>query len=210
MELSIISIQDGILLGLRFPFESKLRIAGILGAEALDSPGVHVVQNISTSDVLIELPGPSPLSQEAMDIERAIHATDGGWESVQTGSFLLHQIRPNLRCNMVSPLAALTALQRNVGDGISYLSKQGEIFLSQYSIEVLPARAAGSRNGYLCGPDAVKYTGIASSRLLRYEDMHIEHALRSELQGLGHLFALTVGAALHLVKSAAPHRPKNS
>ena len=113
---------------------------------------------------------------------------------------------------MVSPLSALAALQRNVGDGISYLSKQGEIFLNQSSIELQHANAVESRSGYLCGPGAVDYRGTSTSRILGFDEMRIElePAFRSELQGLGHLFALTVGAAMHLVNSAAPHRTKNS
>lgn len=230
-DLSVISIQDGVLLGLRFRFDQQLAVTGIIGSESLDEPGMNLVQSVMESDLVEQLPSSELLLPEEIKRERTIHMLDGvGWTSEQTGNILLHQNRLDLRCNMVSPLAALAALQLHVGSGITYLSKQREIFLNHGSIELRSASpdtfsSEGLSSGYVCGPDAahvVRSMGSAKpmstanqmdgAKLLSFAAMHVElgNALRSELIGLGHLFALTVGAALHLVKPAAPHTRQNS
>lgn len=213
-DLAIISIQDGVLLGLRFKTDTQLRITGIIGSDALEEPGAHVVQGFGDSEIVTRLPfGPS-LSSKDIATERSIHMLpEGHWYSEQTRDILLHQFRQNLRCNMVSPLAALAALQLNAGGGITYVSKQREIFLNQDSIELRSVASAQEPRGYVCGSDTSQLaldSGDAS--LLSFESMRVEvkDSLRSELRGLGHLFALTVGAALHLVNSAAPHTINNS
>lgn len=211
-DLSVVSIEDGILLGLRFSYEGRLRIRAIVGAEALEDAEAIVVQGFSGSDVLVQLTESTHLDEADLEKERQIHMLDEHWYSSQTGAFLLHQFRTDLRYNMVSPITALDALQRSIGEGISYFSKQREIFLNRGSIELLTPGAADGRAAYICGPAATRYAHVASSRVMDLSDMRIdlEHSLRSELQGLGHLFALTVGAAMHMVREAAPHTLENS
>lgn len=218
-DLSIISIEDGLLLGLRFRAEDKLTITSIIGSEALDATGTIVVQGFEPGDMMTRLASSERPSDQARTREREIHMLTGdGWVSEQTRDILLHQNRAGLRYNMVSPLAALAALQYELGVGITYLSKQREIFLDQGSIDVRTFNAQsfpGSlRPGYLCGPGATHaLQSNGSLELLSFEAMRVElrNALRSELQGLGHLFALTVGAALHLVDLKPLHNtPDNS
>ncbi len=211
-DLTVVSLQNGILLGLRFRDDGKLRIIGLVGSEALAEESTNVVHGFAPTDVVSQLPSEASLNGSEITRERAIHMVDDDrWVSEQTGPFLLHQNRPNLRCSTVSPLTALAALQLSVGDGISYLSKQREIFLNQGSIEISTVFAADRRSGFLCGPDAALHAD-AHKRLLGFSDMKIEleNALRSELQGLGHLFALTVGAAMHLVNTADLHHTLNN
>jgi hypothetical protein len=210
-DLSVISIEDGFLLGLRFRCDRKLLVTDIIGSEALDEPGIVLVQGFSESDHLVRLPSQDRLSDIAIGIERRIHMlAEGEWHSEQTSDILLHQFRPNLRSNMVSPLTALAALQQDLGAGVSYRSKYRDIFLNAGSIQLSPNIATSDVDrGYLCGAEASHKMSRSSmqARLLRFEDLSIElgMAVRQELAGLGHLFALTVGAAMHVVKTADLH-----
>jgi hypothetical protein len=209
-DLSIVSIQDGVLLGLRLLYDTRLLVTGIVGSEALQRQQTYLVQGPGEEDILVRLCDRAAISSEAIAIERSIHMLQPEeWHSEQTGDILLHQKRPDLRYNMVSPLAALAALQRNVGSGITYLSKQREILLREDSIELSPALSP-DHTGYVCGPEASRRT--AHQQLLGFERMAIDihPSIRKELMGLGHLFALTVGAAMHLVTTAAPHTPIHS
>jgi hypothetical protein len=212
-DLAVVGIEDGIVLGLRFRDDATLRVVDIVGSEAMDEPDAFSVHGFAESDLVIKLPSDDRLDDRSTEQERRIQMLpDRGCYSVQTADILLHQIRPNLRYNMVSPLAALAALQRDLGAGVSYLSKQSNIYLDDDSIRFgIDAVRSGDRSGYLCGAEASReISSSGSARLLRFEDLSIEldMAVRPELEGLGHLFALTVGAALHVVNTAASTHTK--
>jgi hypothetical protein len=210
-DLSVISIEDGFLLGLRFRYDGKMVVTDIIGSEALDEPGTLLVQGFSETDHLVRLPSLDRLSDTEIALERRIHMlAEKEWHSGQTSDILLHQFRPNLRSNMVSPLTALAALHQDLGVGVSYQSKYRDIFLNAGSIQLSPdITITDVQVSYHCGAEASRERNGSSeqARLLRFEDLSIElgMAVRQELAGLGHLFALTVGAAMHVVKTADLH-----